>query len=394
MSRRLCAVLCTLALLVGVLAPMGAPARAAAKTLTVSFDVVTYQNRARAVLKEINAYREKNGLPALVMLSDLEKASVQRAAELFVFFDHDRPDLTEYDTVTAPYAGLKKCQAVSEAIAAGYSKAADVFDDWKKTASDALLDPDFTHVGIACVYVKDSASGYFWEMLLQQQPEGISAKRAAATVKAGTTKKISVEIAKGMYARADQSHRRFELRVDDLTLKTKTSARPTVELYDRYDVKIGKCDLSDLTYKSSDTSLFTVNQDGTVKKKKNGVGTLTVRSAGLEDATCRVTLGSASASVTAATIGDAAVELTVKEYTGHASLSAYLKGASGYVLYRATSKSGPYTKVEEAATTQRWTCKLEYDELERAYYYKVRAYKNSGGKRVYSQYSEPVRVKP
>lgn len=394
MSRRLCAVLCALTLLLGLFAPLGAPARAAAKTLTVSFEAVTYQNRARAVLKEINAYREKNGLSALVMLSDLEKASVQRAAELFVFFDHDRPDLTEYDTVTAPYTGLKKCQAVSECIAAGYSKATDVFDDWKKTASDALLDPDFTHVGIACVYMKDSASGYFWEMLLQQQPEGISAKRAASTVKAGTAKKISVEIAKGMYARADQSHRRFELRVEDLTLKTKTTAQPTVELYDRYNVKIGKCDLSDLTYKSSDSSLFTVNQDGTVKKKKNGVGTLTVRSAGLEDATCRVTLGSTNGNVTAATIGDAAVELTVKEYTGHASLSAYLKGASGYVLYRSTSKSGPYTKVDEAATTQRWTYKLEYDELDRAYYYKVRAYKNSGGKRVYSQYSDPVRVKP
>ena len=394
MPRRLCAALCTLMLLLGMFAPMGSPARAAAKTLTVTFEAVTYQNRARALLKEINAYREKNGLSALEMLSDLEKASVQRAAELFVFFDHDRPDLTEYDAVTAPYTSLKKCEAVSECIAAGYTKAADVFDDWKKTASDALLDPDFTHVGIACVYIKDSASGYFWEMLLQQQPQGISAKRADASAKAGTSKKISVEIAKGMYARADQSHRRFELRVEDLTLKTKTTAQPTVALYDRYDVKIGKCDLSDLTYKSSDPSLFTVNQDGTVKKKKNGVGTLTVRSAGLEDATCKVTLGSPSDSVTAATIGDAAVELTVKEYTNHASLSAYLKGASGYVLYRSTSKTGSYTKVGEAATTQRWTYKLEYDELDRAYYYKVRAYKNSGGKRVYSHYSDPVRVKP
>ena len=32
----------------------------------------------------------------------------------------------------------------------------------------------------------------------------------------------------------------------------------------------------DLTFKSSSTSVFTVNQDGTVKKKKNGTGTLTV----------------------------------------------------------------------------------------------------------------------
>lgn len=391
MLRRLCAVLCALMLL-GALVP--APVSAAAKTLTVSFEAVTYPNRARALLRQINAYREENGLSALVMLSDLEKASVQRAAELFVFFDHDRPDLTEYDTVTAPYASLKKCQAVSEAIAAGYAKAEDVFADWKKNASDALLDPDFTHAGIACVYMKGSANEYYWELLLQQQPEKLSAKRADASAKAGTTKKISVEIAKGMYERADQSHRRFELRVEDLTLKTKTTAQPMVALYDRYDVKIGKCDLDDLTFKSSDTALFTVGADGTVKKKKNGVGTLTVRCAGLEDATCKVALGSSSDGVTASTIGDAEVELTVKEYASHASLSAYLKGASGYVLYRSTSKNGSYTKVEEAATTRRWTYKLEYEQLDRAYYYKVRAYKNSGGKRVYSPYSQPVRVKP
>lgn len=391
MLRRLCAALCALMLL-GALVPVSASA--AAKTLTVSFEAVTYPNRARALLKQINAYREEKGLPALVMLSDLEKASVQRAAELFVFFDHDRPDLTEYDTVTASYASLKKCEAVSEAIAAGYSKAEDVFADWKKNASDALLDPDFTHAGLACVYMKGSANEYYWELLLHQHPEKISARRADASAKAGTTQKISVEIAKGMYERADQSHRRFELRVEDLTLKTKTTARPTVALYDRYDVKIGKCDPSDLTYKSSNSSLFTVGADGTVKKKKNGVGTLTVRCAGLEDATCKVTLGSASDGVTASTIGDTEVELTVKEYASHASLSAYLKGASGYVLYRSTSKNGSYTKVGEAATTRRWTYKLEYEQLDRAYYYKVRAYKNSGGKRVYSQYSQPVRVKP
>lgn len=390
MPRRLCAFLC--ACLFGLC--LAAPALAAAKMLTVSFEAVTYPNRARTLLKNINAYRRENGLAALVMLSDLEKASVQRAAELFVLFDHDRPDLTEYDSAAAPYASLKKCQAVSECIAAGYSKAEDVFADWKKNASSALLDADFTHAGLACVYVKGSANEYYWELLLQQQPADVSAKRADGSAKAGTVKKIRVEIAKGMYERADQSHRRFELRADDLTLKTKTTAQVSVSLYDRYGVKIGKCDPADLTYKSSDPSLFAVSREGVVTKKKNGAGTLTLRCAGLEDATCKVTLGNASAGVTAATIGEAEPELTAKAYTRHAALSVYLKGASGYVLYRSASKAGPYAKVEETATTQRWTYKLDYDGLDRAYYYKVRAYKNSGGKRVYSRYSEAVRIKP
>ena len=98
--------------------------------------------------------------------------------------------------------------------------------------------------------------------------------------------------------------------------------------------------------------------------------------------------------MTASTIKEAVPELTAKEYTRHVNLSVYLKGASGYVLYRSTSKTGSYTKVEEEATTKRWTIRLEDADLSRSYYYKVRAYKNSGGKRVYSEYSDPVRVAP
>lgn len=401
MLRRMTAFFLTLILCVSLLPCAQA---AAAKTLTVSFQVTTYQNRARTLLKQINQFRKEYDLPELTMLADLEKVALQRASELFVFFDHDRPDLTGYDTAFKEYKSLSGAQAVAECVAAGYSKADEVFAEWEETAADSLLDEDFTHAGLACVYLKDSANEYYWELYLMQLPQNTSAKKAESTAKAGTAKNMKVEIAKGMYERADNSHKRFELRVDDLNLKTKTSAQPTVYLYDRYDVKIGKCELEDLTFKSGSTSVFTVNADGTVKKKKNGTGTLTVKSSGLEDATCTVTIGSSAssssssasstASVTAATIKEAKPELKAKEYTNHTSLSVYLKGASGYVLYRSTSKTGTYSKVEEEATTKTWTHKLEGDDLSRTYYYKVRAYKNSNGKRVYSEYSDPVRVTP
>ena len=393
MFRRIAAVFCALMMCLSLVPEANA---AKAKTLTVSFQVTTYQNRARALLKEINQYRKANGVGELTMLADLEKVSIQRASELFVFFDHDRPDLTGYETAYADYKSLMDCQAVAECVAAGYSKADEVFAEWEDTAADNLLDADFTHAGLACVYLKDSANEYYWELYLMQLPENVSAKKADSSAKAGTAKNVKVEIAKGMYERADNSHKRFELRVDNLNLKTKTSAQPTVYLYDRYDVKIGKCDLEDLTFKSGSTAVFTVDAEGTVKKKKNGTATLTVKSAGLEDAQCTVTIGNASSdgSVTAATIGDAKPELKAKEYTSHTNLSVYLKGSSGYVLYRSTTKTGTYSKVDEEATTKTWTVKIEDKDLSRSYYYKVRAYKNSGGKRVYSEYSDPVRVEP
>ena len=207
MLRRVFSLLCALVLCMSILPQAQA---AAAKTLTVSFQVTTYQNRARTLLKQINTLRKANGVGELTMLADLEKVAIQRAAELFVFFDHDRPDLKGFDTAYTEYKSLKDCQAVSECIAAGYSKAEEVFDDWQDSAEDSLLDGDFTHAGLACVYMEDSANEYYWALYLMQLPEDTSAKKAESTAKAGTAKNMKVEIAKGMYERADNSHKRFE----------------------------------------------------------------------------------------------------------------------------------------------------------------------------------------
>ncbi|MBP3542075.1 MAG: CAP domain-containing protein [Clostridia bacterium] len=398
--RILALVLC-LVLLVGFVPEVEAAKK---KQLTVSFTVTTYQNRVRELVKKINTYRKQNGVPPLVMADELEDAAIQRSAELFVLYDHVRPNMTDFDTVIQDYPKLDNGGAISELAATDFTKAEDVFLSWEEDFSDYLLDSEYTHVGIGCIYLKDSNNEYYWVMILQQQPEDFKGKEAAATVKAGKTKTVSVVIDDEMYAHADQTHSRFELQVNDLNLKGKSTGQPTVYLYDKYDVKIGKCDLSTLSFKSSNTSVFTVDATGTVKKKKNGTGTLTVSSKGLENATCTVTISgsgsssssssSSSATVTAATIGDATPELTLKEYSKHKVLSVNLKGSSGYVLYRSTSKTGTYTKCDEQATTKRWDIRIENEDVTKTYYYKVRAYKNSGGKRVYSEYSDPVKVAP
>ena len=376
---------------------------AAAKTLTVAFTVTTYQNRARAALKQINALRRQNGVAELVMLSELESLSIQRAAELFVLFDHDRPDLTSYEKAEAGMTSEKTRKACAECIAAGYTSADALMEDWSVNAADNLLDPDFTHVGIACIYVKGSYNGYYWELYLEKQPETFKGKAASATAKSGKSKSVTVEIKKGMFDRVDKSHRSFELRAANVNMKSRQTAEPTVYLYDHYDVKIGKCELEDLTYKSSNTGVFTVRQSGTLRRKKTGTATLSISFGGLETAKCTVTVGSGSSSgssggsgtaVTADTIGDHKPALTASAHASYTSLSAYVKGSSGYVLYRSATKTGTYTKVDEQATTKRWTVKLQHDELSKAYYYKVRAYKNQNGKRSYSEYSTAVRVSP
>ena len=388
--------------------PFASAASKKTTNLTVSFTAQTYQNRAREVLKEINKIREEEGLPELIMTGDLEKAAIQRAGELFVFFDHARPDMTDYDTIIDEYESLAPCEVSTECIAAGFSKAEETALEWYTSSFDSLTDPDFTHAGVGCVYMKGSENEYYWALLLTGFPEDYEGKAAGKATKAGASKSLKVEIGKEMYTHADNSHKKFELRCSDVNLKSKSTANLTVNLYDRYDVKIGKCENADLKFKSSNTSLFTVSAEGEVKRKKSGSGTLTITAPGLEDLKVDVTCGSGSSSsgssgsnaasnavaVTAATIKDREPELTVTEYSSYTKLSVYVKGASGYVLYRSTSKTGTYSKVDEQATTKRWDVKIQNDDLTRTYYYKVRAYKNSNGKRVYSEYSDPVKVAP
>ena len=406
--HRLTALVLLCCLLAGIV-PTSFAATKKTTNLTVSFTAQTYQNRAREVLKELNKIRKEEGLPELIMTGDLEKAAIQRAGELFVFFDHSRPDMTDYDTIIDEYESLAPCTVSTECIAAGYSKAEETYLEWTDTSFDVITDPDFTHAGVGCVYMKGSENEYYWALLLTGFPEDYNGKAAGKATKAGANKNLKVEISKDMYIHADNSHKDFELRCSDVNLKSKQSATLTVNLYDRYDVKIGKCELADLKFKSSNTSVFTVDAEGTVKRKKSGTGTLTITAPGLEDLKVTVTCGSGTSSgssssgssaasnavaVTATTIKEREPELTATEYSKYTKLSVYVKGASGYVLYRSTSKTGTYTKVDEQATTKRWDVKLQHEDLERSYYYKVRAYKNSNGKRVYSEYSDPVKVAP
>ncbi|WP_144551888.1 S8 family serine peptidase [Bacillus sp. X1(2014)] len=66
---------------------------------------------------------------------------------------------------------------------------------------------------------------------------------------------------------------------------------------------------------------------------------------------------------------------------------AKVSGASGYEVYRATSKSGSYTKVKSTTSSSYTNKKLTKGKT---YYYKVRAYRTVNGSKVYSSYSSVV----
>jgi uncharacterized repeat protein (TIGR02543 family) len=68
-----------------------------------------------------------------------------------------------------------------------------------------------------------------------------------------------------------------------------------------------------------------------------------------------------------------------------------VSGASGYRVYRATSKSGKYKLIKTTTSTRYTNSSLRTGKR---YYYKVRAYKYVSGKRVYGKYSSIKSAKP
>lgn len=367
-----------------------APALAAtqAKNLRVTFAAEVYQNRADSLLKSINTLRKKEGVETLGTSAALQSAAMQRAAELFVLFDHIRPDFT------AP-SEMFPGTTFQELIGAGYSKAADAMDGWLVSSPEALIDPDFDAAGIACLRVPDSENEYYWCALLVNMDKLDT--KAIPDYKAGQSKNFTVDISKKMYAAADDTHKSFSLHADNISLKNTSPVKPSVTLWDRKDVKIGKCDLTTLTLSSSDTKIFTVGEDGALTRKKAGEATLTIKSAGLDSITVKVSCtGGSTGSSSSKPDGfeDDAPSFSVKEYSKKYTLTASQKGADGYVLYRSKTKNGTYTKWKEEDTSKAWKLDLEREKLTGTYYYKVRAYVIKSGKRVYSEYSEAVRIVP
>ncbi|WP_455538673.1 hypothetical protein [Terrisporobacter sp.] len=69
-----------------------------------------------------------------------------------------------------------------------------------------------------------------------------------------------------------------------------------------------------------------------------------------------------------------------------------ISGASGYEVYRATSKSGKYSKIK--TITKNSTVSYINSSLtkNKTYYYKVISYRTVSGKKIYSSYSAASKV--
>ena len=126
---------------------IGMPVNAAS---TKQITGVSRYDYAYEVLERTNAERAKKGKSALVMDKTLLQASMLRAAECAVKFDHLRPNGTDCFTI---------CDKIyAENLAYGQESPKEVVGDWVKSSGHRtnLLNSKYKSIGIGCFEYNDT----------------------------------------------------------------------------------------------------------------------------------------------------------------------------------------------------------------------------------------------
>ena len=125
----------------------------------------------------INEARSELGLQPVYVVPYLCEVSALRAKETSFKFSHYRPSQAEIDAgVSDPNDNtLKFSTAIdldiapyfycAENIAGGNATAEATFNQWKNSPSHwaAIMNPEYTHIGVAVSYDQNSAYKYYWE---------------------------------------------------------------------------------------------------------------------------------------------------------------------------------------------------------------------------------------
>lgn len=208
----------------------------AADLCTVYVKGTIEHDKAFECLAILNKERRSAGLNELTMNPSLIEVAVTRAFECNLFFSHDRPNGTSYNTLhdTTTWHG--------ENVASGYKTAAQVMDGWMISPDHKanMLSDKYKSVGIACVngvWVQEFSGRY------SQQ----ASKPANCTVVRG----INCD-ASNMYMESPYRYKPANLSVcDEIQLLA-----PKLYLFNQlcYGVDISSYDIT-----TSDSSIATVN---------------------------------------------------------------------------------------------------------------------------------------
>lgn len=118
---------------------------------------------AEEIVILVNEAREAEGLKPVYMVPYLCDVANVRVRECIFNFSHTRPGGESF--VTALDDSLVPYSKAAENIAAGSDTAEATFNQWKNSPSHwaSIMNPEYTHIGVAVSYDMNSEYKYYWE---------------------------------------------------------------------------------------------------------------------------------------------------------------------------------------------------------------------------------------
>ena len=216
---------------------------------------------ARECFEAVNEERAKEGLNALEFDLVLTNEAMERAGETSIYWSHDRPNTTDCFTISDKMDG--------ENLGVGTSSVTMMMKKWMNSWGHKrqIMNEEYNSIGIG-VFQKDGVT--YWVQTFSkdamEEEVNLSGKRAVEQ---------TVQVANGWGM--------FDLTIsglnEDNTIKVGETLAPTeVKMKNEANNLTFYTDiyLSDLTWKSSNTDIFTVDSEGNIIGKSAGTAKLTV----------------------------------------------------------------------------------------------------------------------
>ena len=319
----------------------------------------------------INQYREANGKSSIVRDNTRERMAITRAGEISVYYNAMRPSgMAGLDCIIGFYDEDK-----GETIDSWFNK----LDTIDPKLREALLEDQWKS---GWVGVFRSEAGYCY-VAVDLYPTATQGSMNSNYSEGEYTLTLHV-MDKCLNVKGLLCDKNANLYNKNTLIKGATYYYVVMN-YNRVAEETMDVNLFySQTTKSSNTKVISTTQDGILKAKYPGVAKVTVKPAAGSGLSMSKTLVVLPSKVTG-------VKLTAKK---KAMKVAWKKtaGASGYKVYRATSKKGKYkcVKTASAKTTSFTNKKLKKNKK---YYYKVCAFVKSGKKAYNGAYSTVVMKK-
>ena len=234
---------------------------------TFTISATNDQKDAREILALVNQARTKAGVGALMWDYELEKAAIQRAAEIAILFSHDRPNGTQ--CFTAFPSGYYACGENIYA-SSGNANASSANTSWTNSPGHYanMINGDFTCMAAAKVQV---GSFSFWVELFGDPNQGTT----ATTVLSGTHE-YTIEVA------PDNAKLSF-----GTTLKSNTAKGSSVQYTiqnQNTEWSYAKVNIlpSSFNWTSSNSGVATIDANGRATAKGAGEVTITAKNKALE----------------------------------------------------------------------------------------------------------------